>query len=206
MITKEKYIIGDYTYLIEGKCIEVIEKELDTFFNIRLKFIYLICELYISGSIKNSNDILKYLKLSNYEIKTLRETVVYKISRIIDCNSSQHATYFNKYNNIEKIYMYYIENNIKEFAKTEIVLKICERFLDKSLSKMFETCCQGKMLNYAFNHIKFAENFLGSNSLKRQKQKHSNIISEQLKGFLLNLKCDLRNELLNLTFLLLDSL
>jgi len=30
MITKEKYVIGEHIYLVEEKCIKVIEKELDS--------------------------------------------------------------------------------------------------------------------------------------------------------------------------------
>ena len=50
MITKEKYVMGDHIYLVEEKCIKVIEKELDSFFEIRLKSVHLISELYIKGS------------------------------------------------------------------------------------------------------------------------------------------------------------
>lgn len=52
MKTKENYVMGEHLSLVEEKCIQVIEKELESFFEIRLKFIYLICELYIKGSIK----------------------------------------------------------------------------------------------------------------------------------------------------------
>lgn len=204
MITKEKYVKGNHIHLVEEKCIEVIERELDTFFEVRLKFIYLIHDLYIKGSIKNSNDILKFLSLSNYEIKGFIQTVVYEISNIINSSPSQYITYFNIYYTKEKC-MHYVEDSINEFTKTEMVLSICDRFLDKSLSMMFNTCCQDKVLNYVFTHSKPPEKILGNNSLKHQKQKHSNIIAEQVKGFLLNLKCDLRNDLLKSAFLLINS-
>lgn len=204
MIAKEKYVKGNHIHLVEEKCIEVIERELDTFFEVRLKFIYLIHDLYIKDSIKNSNDILEFLNLSDYEIEGLIQTMVYKISNIISSNFSQYITYFNRYYIKEK-YMYYVEDSINEFTKTEMVLSICDRFLDKSLSMMFKTCCQDKVLNYVFIHSKPPEKILGNNGLKHQKQKHSNIIAEQVKGFLLNLKCDLRNDLLKSILLLVNS-
>ncbi len=204
MVAKEDYVMGMHMHLVAKKCTEVIEQELDTFFEIRLKSICLICESYIRGYIKNSNDVLKYLNLSEYEIKTFIETMVYKISTIINCSFSKCAIYFNKHNENEK-YINCVENNINEFRRTERVLSFCEWVLDKASSNMFELCCQGKIINYAFSHSNFPKKILGSISLKNQKQKHSDIIFEQLKGFLLNLKCDLRNVLLQLIFFLINS-
>lgn len=204
MVAKEEYVMDMHMHLIAKKCIEVIEQELDTFFEIRLKSICLIYESYIRGYIKNSNDVLKCLNLSEREIKAFIEIMVYKISKIINCSFSKCAIYFNQYNEKEK-YIHCIENNINEFRRTEKVLSFCEWVLDKSSSKMFETCCQSKIINYAFNSLNFPKKILGSISLKHQKQKHSDIIFEQLKGFFLNLKCDLRNDLLQLIFFLINS-
>lgn len=204
MITKEKYVKGNHIHLVEEKCIEVIERELDIFFEVRLKFIYLIDDFYIKGSIKNSNDILGFLGLSNYEIKGFIQDMVCKISNILNSNPSQYITYFNEYYTKEK-YMYYVEDSINEFTKTEMLLSICDKFLDKSLSMMFKTCCQDKVLNYIFTHSEPPKIILGNNGLKHQRQKHSNIIAEQVKGFLLNLKCDFRNDLLKSAFLLINS-
>lgn len=97
MKAEEKYVMGEHFYLVEEKCIQVIEKELESFFEIRLKFIILICELYIKGSIKNTNDILNLLYLSNNEIKTFIETVIYKVSGIINYNLSERTIYFDSY-------------------------------------------------------------------------------------------------------------
>lgn len=202
MVAKEEYVMD--MHLVEKKCIEVIEQELDTFFEVRLKSIFLICEPYIRGYVKNFNDVIKCLNLSEHEIKAFIETVIYKISKIINCSFSKCAIYFNKHNEKEQ-HIHCVENNINEFRRTEKVLSFCEWVSDKSSSKMFEVCCQGKIINYAFNGSNFPKKILGSISLKNQKQKHSDIILEQLKGFLLNLKCDLRNGLLQLIFLLINS-
>jgi hypothetical protein len=205
MLTKEKYVLGEHIYLVEEKCIKVIEKELDSFFEIRLKSVHLISELYLKGSLRSLNDILNFLNISNDEIKNLMETVVYKISNQIKYDLSYQTIYFNIDSELEN-YLKYIENSIDEFRRTEKVLSLCEKFLDKSLSKMFGTCCESKSLNYVFNQLNFPEKMLGNNSLKHQKQKHSNIIFEQLKGFILNLKCDLRNDLVKSTLLLVNSI
>jgi hypothetical protein len=80
--------MGKHIYLVNEKCIQVIEKELDSFFEMCLKFIYLTCELYIKSSIKHSGNIINFSNLSNDEIKTYIETMVYKISGIINYNFS----------------------------------------------------------------------------------------------------------------------
>ena len=74
MITKEKYIMGEHIYLVEEKCIKVIEKELDSFFEIRLESVHLISNLYIKDSLRNSEDILNFINLSNDEINNLIQT------------------------------------------------------------------------------------------------------------------------------------
>ncbi|WP_143323854.1 hypothetical protein [Clostridium sp. BL-8] len=204
MVAKEEYVMGMHMHLVEEKCIEVLEQELDTFFEIRLKSIYLIYESYIRGYVKNFNDVIKCLNLSEHEIKAFIETVIYKISKIINCSFYKCAIYFNKHNEKAK-YIHCVKNNINEFRKTENVLSFCEWVLDKSLSKMFAVCCHDKIINYAFNGSNFPKKILGSISLKNQKQKHSGIISEQIRGFLLNLKYDLRNDLLQSIFFLINS-
>ena len=188
MLTKEKYVKGEHINLVEEKCIKVIEKELDSFFEIRLKSVHLISELYIKGSLRSLDDMLNFLNISHNEIKNLIETVVYKISNQISYDLSYQTIYFNIDSEIEN-YLPYIENNIDEFTRTEKVLSLCERFLDISLSTMFGTCFQSKILNYAFEQSNLPEKILGNHSAKKQKQKHICIIFEQLKGFLLNLKC-----------------
>ena len=205
MITKEKYIMGENIYLVEENCIKVIEKELNSFFEIRLKSIHLISELYIKGSLRSLDDILNFLNISNDEIKNLIDTALYRISNQIKYDISYKPIYFNIDNKIEN-YLQYIENNIDEFTRTEKVLSLCERFLDISLSKMFGTCCQGQVLHYVFDQSNLPEKTLGKYSVKKQKQKHSDIILNQLEGFILNLKCDLRNNLVKSTLILINSI
>jgi hypothetical protein len=194
MITKENYVMGKHIYLEEEKCLDVIEAELGLFFDIRLKSIHLISELYIKGYLRSLDDILTFLNISNDEIKTLIETVVYKISSNINSTLAHETIYFN-IDSLIANYIQYIENNIDEFTKTEKVLGICEKFLDESLSKMFETCFQSKVLTYVFDQSNLSAKILSNHSLKKQKQKHSEIILNQIKGLILNLKCELRNDL-----------
>ena len=205
MITKEKYVMGKHINLVKEKCIEVIEKELDSFFEIRLKSVDLISNLYIKGSLRNSDEILSFINISNDEIINLIQTVVYKISNQINYDLYYQTIYFNIGNEI-KNYLLYIENNIVEFSRTEKVLSLCERFLDISLSRMFGTYFQNKVLNYAFEQSNLPEKILGNHSTKKQKQKHSCIIFEQIKGFILNLKCYLRNDLVKSMLLLVNSI
>jgi len=202
MITKEKHVIGGHIYLIEEKCIKVIEKELNSFFKIRLDSVHLISELYINGSLIGLDDILN---ISNDEIKNLIENVVYIISDQISYDLSYETIYFNIESKIEN-YLHYIESSIHEFTRTEKVLSLCEKFLDISLSKMFVTCCQNKVLNYVFDQSNLPEKTLGNYSIKKQKQKHSDIILNQLEGFILNLMCDLRNDLVKSTLILINSI
>ena len=131
--------------------------------------------------------------------------MVYKISNQINYNLSYETIYFNIEDKIEN-YRHYIENSIHEFTRTEKVLSLCEKFLDKSLSKMFGTCCESKVLNYVFDLSNLPEKILGNHSVKKQKQKHSDIIFKQLKGFILNLKCELRNDLVKSTLILINSI
>jgi hypothetical protein len=205
MITKEKYGKCEHINLVEEKCMKVIEKELDSFFEIRLKSAHLISKLYLKGSLRSIDDILNYLNISNDEIKNFIETVVFKISNQINYDLSCQTIYFNIDNEIKNC-LQYIENNIDEFTRTEKVLNICEKFLDISLSKILGTYCQCKVLNYAFEQSNLPEKILGKYSAHQQKQKHSGIIFEQLKGFILNLKCDLRNVLVKSTLLLVNSI
>ena len=71
---------------------------------------------------------------------------------------------------------------------------------------MFETCCQNKVINYVFDQSNLPEQILGNHSVKKQKQKHSDIILKQLEGFILNLICDLRNDLVKSTLILINSI
>ena len=205
MMTKEKYVMSEHINLVEEKCIKVIEKELDSFFEIRLKSVHLISELYIKGSLRSLDDILNFLNISHNEIKNLIENVVYIISNQINYDLSYETIYFNIDDKI-KNYRHYIENSIHEFTRTEKVLSLCEKFLDISLSKMFGTCCQSKVLNYVFDQSNLPEKILDSHSVKKQKQKHSDIILNQLEGFILNLKCELRNDLVKSTLILINSI
>lgn len=204
MLTKKKYVVGEHLYL-EEKCIQVIEEVLNSFFEVRLKSAYSISELYVKGSLRNLDDILEFLSISNEEIKTLIETMVYRISGEIDYNMSHHAICFNIDNEIEQCKRY-IENSVDEFKRTEKVLGFCEKFLDKSLSKIFETYCQSKVINYLFDKSNLPEKILGNHSVKKQKLKHGEVIFEQLTGFILNLKCELRNELVKSTLVLINSI
>ena len=205
MLTKEKYVKGEHINLVEEKCMKVIEKELDSFFEIRLKSVHLISKLYLKGSLRSIDDILNFLNISNDEIKNFIKTVVFKISNQINYDLSCQTIYFNIDNEIKNCHEY-MESNIDEFTRTEKVLSICEKFLDISLSKMFGTCCQSKVLNYAFNQSNLPKKILGNHSTNIQRQKHSGIICEQLKGFILNLKCYLRNDLVKSTLLLVNSI
>jgi len=205
MLTKEKYVKGEHINLVEEKCIKVIEKELDSFFEIRLKSVHLISELYIKGSLRSLDDILNFLNISHDEIKNLIENVVYIISDQISYDLSYETIYFNIESKIEN-YLHYIESSIHEFTRTEKVLSLCEKFLDISLSKMFVTCCQNKVLNYVFDQSNLPEKTLGNYSIKKQKQKHSDIILNQLEGFILNLMCNLRNDLVKSTLILINSI
>ena len=205
MLTKEKYVKGEHINLVEEKCIKVIEKELDSFFEIRLESVHLISNLYIKGSLRNSDDILNFINISNDEVKNLIQTVVYKISNQINYDLSCQTIYFNINNEIKSCHEY-MESNINEFTRTEKVLSICEKFLNISLSKMFGICCQGKVLHYVFDQSNLPEKTLGNHSVKKQKQKHSDIILNQLEGFILNLMCDLRNDLVKSTLILINSI
>ena len=71
MITKEKYVMGEHINLVEEKCIKVIEKELDSFFEIRLKSVHLISELYLKGSLRSLDDILNFLIYLMMKLKIL---------------------------------------------------------------------------------------------------------------------------------------
>ena len=106
MITKEKYIMGENIYLVEENCIKVIEKELNSFFEIRLKSIHLISELYIKGSLRSLDDILNFLNISNDEIKNLIDTALYRISNQIKYDISYKPIYFNIDNKIENYLQY----------------------------------------------------------------------------------------------------
>lgn len=200
MGTNNKYIIDKHFYL-EEKCLQIIEKELQLFIDVRLKSVYLISELYVKGSIKKSEEILDLLSISNDNIENLIETVGCKISSEIDYSFTDLNICFNRESNIKEL-----ENNIDEFTRTEKAACLCEKVLDKSLSKIFKTHCSSKLIHYIFNKSNLSERILGCYSLKNQKSKHAKHIFEQLKGFLLNLKCELRNGLVSCTFYLLNSM
>lgn len=202
-MTTKNYVMGEHIYLEKGKCIQVIEKELSSFFKIRLKSVHLVSELYIKGSLRSLGDILNFLCISNDEIKNLIETVVYKISSKIIYILRAEAIYFN-IDSKNKNYKQYIENSINEFTRTEKVLGLYEKFLDKSLRKIFETYCESRIFNHVFHKSSSPKKILSSYTIK--KQKHGDSISKQLKVFILNLECELRNELIKSTSLLINSL
>ncbi|EKQ57392.1 MULTISPECIES: hypothetical protein [unclassified Clostridium] len=146
MSIEENYVKIEHVYLTEEKCIQLIEQELDSFFEIRLKLIYSICDSYIKGSIKNSDGIINFLDPSNDEVRAFTETMIYKLNSIINANFPKDSIYSNIYTTNQ--YHINIEDSIDKFIKTEKVLNLCERILDKSLSNIFETYCKSGILNH----------------------------------------------------------
>lgn len=205
LIINEGYLVGGDINKIEKECILLIEKELNSFFEIRLKSVYLISEFYIKDSIRNLTDILNFISISDDELENLIETVKCKISNKISYNLSNDTIYFN-FESSTRNYKQYIENSIDIFTRTECILGFFEKFLDKSLSKILKIYCQNIVLNYVVDKTNLPDKILGSYGVKKQKQKHVDIITKQLNGFILNLKCELRNNLVSSTLVLINTI
>ncbi len=194
MFVNKRFIVNEQLYL-QKLCIDIIEEKLNHFFDTKIKLIKSLYDLYISGSIRTSKEILTNLQLSDREIIELTETIEYTIRQEINQADLLNNTDINIQNYLLDIKKN-IDYDIRVMTKTEQITGIYESILHKALSDIIDTFSVGKILNYIITPINLGEIVLGSHSHRKQMVKHGEILAGQIQGNLLNLKTDLRNELI----------
>lgn len=193
MMVKKRIKIEEQLFL-QRLCIDIIEKKLDLFFDLRFKYMELIADLYKNGKIKSYEDILSYINISGEEIKKLIESIEYTLSReIIQIEFPRKPV--GKENDCVSDMWRGLDDSLNEMIKTEQITGIYESIIHKSLSIIIETYSIGKILNYFLNPIGTGEFILCGHSLRKQRLRHGELLNQQLQGNLLNLKTDLRNKL-----------
>lgn len=202
MLIKNNFII-DEPFVLYSNCIEVIEKELENFFNMRFSKLENIPELFHKGDIKNAEDILKYLNISEYDIEVVLKSMEHKLISLYSETYSLH-----KVLSIDSYIKYFKQNlnvDIDDMLNSELMIGYHEILIDEFLSIIYETYYHGKIVNFILQRFNFAEFILGGYSLKSQKHKHGEKLSRQIQGFMINLRSDMRNELVKSTLALLNS-
>lgn len=185
-------------------CIFVIDSEIDLFFTIRLGYSQEISRFLLNGTLKNSKEIIKYLNISDNEIKELIETIVYKVCDEIKYSFSYEAASSN--NIIDVYHNKDHENaNINTLTKAQQVAIFCKMLSDKSFFKILTTYCNNLLKNCIINKTNSPENVLDKYTVDNQNL-NDNSIFEKIEGYIMNMKFEIRNKVVGATVVFLNLL
>ncbi len=196
----------DRHFKIEENCIDIIEYELNCFFDSRLELVLSISDWYMQGSIKNAKNLLTHLKITDEEINDLMKVIHIRIYGEI-ANARRKSMLLTNIN-IEAYLQemkQYVDRDLSEALKTDQIAGICEYLINNFISVIIDTACKGKLSGSILGQYNYAAKLLNHNSHKKQQHKHGEIILRQAEGFLLNMKTELRNELVRASLSMIAS-
>jgi hypothetical protein len=193
------------TFLLQERCMDIIEAELSLFFEEKLETAQLIPALFCNGSINSVEDIFKFIRLSEDEMESHMKNILNLLQIEMNDRDGQDNTPVIEDNILVELKTI-LQDDLKEMKKTERAAGICEKIVNESLAIIFDKYMSGIFTDCILKQLKPGENLLGLYSLKKQKQKHGELLFHQVQGFLLNLKTDIRNHLTENTFAMLAAL
>ncbi|GEM_PF-6094765 len=200
-MTEKKYW-SDRTLLLQERCIAVIENELNVFFadyQINAETIKNYSE---RDSIKPERDTPAPAGILDKEIKSLIKVIENKLKKEINLD-------FILAGNIPAFDakdMEYLNYNIKEFENSERVFNFCEKMLEESIAVILDTFFSNNIVSYFMHQLDITGLILKDYSMKNQKARHGAILSQQMKGAVLNLRMELRNSLVKSVLIAVSSL
>ncbi|MFL0197151.1 hypothetical protein ACJDU8_16530 [Clostridium sp. WILCCON 0269] len=188
---------GYYVSEFEKVYISLIEKELDVFFSTCLKSAETYSAIIANKPSLHNKEIFEQLVLSSKTIENFLENIILKVNEQFNNNANDlqinyeyvNSFDFNKYNT-------FLENTIKNFTTTQIVTKVSERIVDFAISSIFDMLCPDIMINNLCDKIISGKKVLHKNNLQNQVKRHDKLIYKQIEGLLINVKTNLRNQLI----------
>ncbi|WP_432662891.1 hypothetical protein R9X47_20175 [Wukongibacter baidiensis] len=187
----------NYYNQVAKLCISIIETELELFFASCKKSAYAY-SLMIAKDINDYNsESFERVVLSTEEIEAFIKRLVCKIniemSRQVGYLSineqSINMTENTKCNMI-------LEETIESFRTTQKVTRTCEKIINTTLNKTFKSLCSNSAANYMFKKINFGAKIFGGNNYKSLINQHQEKIQKQIEGILINMKINIRNQLI----------
>lgn len=186
-----EYYISEF----EKSYILLIERELNVFFSKCLKFAEAYSIMVANKPSLHSKKIFEELVLSPEAIESFVQNVILKINNELKKDTGLSYKCTNLFN-MNSNYSTFIDNTIETIRTSQIVTKVCEKIIDSVISYMFDEICPVSIMNKLFKRVISGKKILHSSNFENQVEKHKRLIYKQIKGFLINIKINLRNELI----------
>jgi hypothetical protein len=183
---------------LEDICTSIIEEELDIFFKSCIKsshaYSIMICDNLNNHSKENFESVV----ISKDEILSIVEKIYMKIEK----NLTEYVENINIEDIYEEVlnasYHKFLDDSISQINLTTKIITTCESLINKICSKAFDYMNPSYFVNQFAKKINMGENLLGKNFKKSIINQEK--IQKQLEGILINIKLDLRNNLLENIF------
>jgi len=184
-------------YDIESEAIKIIENKSDVFFNSCSCNAYAYSFMLVEHVEYYSKDSFEFMVLSSKKIMELIKSIINEINIISNNNSNINLLFFNRdlINNIE--FNPVLEPWIKEFTISSKITIHCEDTINKTISQAFNSEPTNQIISNLIKSKNIGGFILGENNYKNLQSKHKKEIYNQIVGMLLNIKCFIRNNLVN---------
>lgn len=195
---KDTYFKSDNYYNQVAKlCISMVETELEFFFASCKKSAYAY-SLMIAKDINGyNNESFERIVLSTEEVEAFIKRLICKINMEMSrqvgyCNIDEQSINMAEGAKCNMV----LEETIESFKTTQKITKTCEKIINTTLNKTFKRLCSNSIANYMFKKINFGEKIFGGNNYKSLINHHQEEIHKQIEGMLINMKIDIRNQLI----------
>lgn len=180
---------------LERKCISIIEDDLDMFFNSCKKSAYAYSTMIAQDINKYNFDMFEKIVISSEEVKILIKRITQKLNielenGMIFNNQTTKSLQFISHKLI-------LDDSINNYKTTQKITKTCEKCINTAFSKTIKNICNNFALNLMFKKVNIGQKILGKNSYKNVSKIQQRKINNQIEGILINIKTDIRNQLID---------
>lgn len=183
-------------YDIESEAIKIIGDKLDIFFDLCSNNAHSYSLMLVEHGEYYSKDSFELMVLSSKKIMELIKSIIYDINNINNSNK-MNLLFFTRdlINNTESNPV--LEPWIKEFIITSKTTFNCEDIINKTISQAIKLGPTNQIISNFIKYKNMGAYILGENNYKNLQSKHQKEIYNQIEGRLLNMKCFIRNKLVN---------
>jgi hypothetical protein len=185
-----------YSSNLELRCVDLVENELDIFFNGCCKSAYTYSSL-VSKDFKNhSKDNFEKTVLNNDELISLVTDIVYKLNYFFNDLTILHEDEIKYKFDEDLIFLDTLNNTVMQNKSTYNITIFCEKVIDEAIFKSFNLFHSGLISDYLLEKVNFGSLILGKNNSKSLTEKYQRELYHKIEGILMNIKMDIRHFIL----------
>lgn len=181
---------------LEMSCILLVERELDIFFSVHMKQAVVYSRMLADNLTLHGEKNFAEGVLSDCQVKECIESILSKVNMEIVKNMGYLHLSAVSIGSIEDYYVDLLGGTINSIEITQITSRICEDIIDLSISCILNKICWSSVVKEMLKKSISGKNILSKNNLANQKKKHQELIYNQIKGLLINVRVNLKNELI----------